>query len=117
MPDQDFNSEITRTGYISYGGTTYYTVEVTTLKTRLGRTVIERCVSFGIINPLPELVGVQLGEKGPFYSESDLTRLRRVRRLINELGLNWAGVEVVMRLTDEIEKLRSELNRPGKSGV
>jgi MerR family transcriptional regulator/heat shock protein HspR len=89
--------------------TTYYSLEVTTRKTRLGRTIVERCVSYGIIHPVDRLESIQ--QQGPFYSETDLLRLRRVRRLINELGLNWAGVEVVMRLTDELEALRTELAR------
>jgi hypothetical protein len=91
------------------GGTIYYSLEVTTSKTRLGRTAVERCVSFGIIHPVERLETV--AEEGPFYSEEDLLRLRRVRRLISELGLNWAGVEVVMRLTDQLEMMQNEITR------
>lgn len=98
-------------GAYEAGGTTYYSLEITTHKTRLGRTVVERCVTYGIVKPVPQIEAPVEPEEGPFYSEADLMRLRRVRRLINELGLNWAGVEVVMRLTDELETLRHELAR------
>ncbi|MGH3052879.1 MAG: heat shock protein transcriptional repressor HspR [Gaiellaceae bacterium] len=45
------------------------------------------------------------------YSEADLERLRLIQRLTSELGLNLAGVETVMRLEDELKRLRSRLDR------
>jgi MerR family transcriptional regulator, heat shock protein HspR len=43
------------------------------------------------------------------YSERDLERLRLIQRLTTELGLNLAGVEVVLALQDEIERLRARV--------
>jgi MerR family transcriptional regulator, heat shock protein HspR len=45
------------------------------------------------------------------YSEADLERLRLIQRLTSELGLNLAGVEVVLRLQDEVERLRRRIDR------
>jgi MerR family transcriptional regulator/heat shock protein HspR len=45
------------------------------------------------------------------YSEADLERLRLVQRLTNELGLNLAGVEHVLRLQDELLRMRTRLDR------
>ncbi|HEX2506337.1 MAG TPA: helix-turn-helix transcriptional regulator [Gaiellaceae bacterium] len=45
------------------------------------------------------------------YSEADLERLRLVQRLTTELGLNLAGVEVVLRLQDEVTRLRRRIDR------
>ena len=45
------------------------------------------------------------------YSESDLHRLRLIQRLTTELGLNLAGVEHVLRLEDELRRLRSRMER------
>jgi MerR family transcriptional regulator/heat shock protein HspR len=45
------------------------------------------------------------------YSEADLERLRLIQRLTSELGLNLAGVETVMRLEDELRRLRLRLDR------
>ena len=45
------------------------------------------------------------------YSEADLERLRLIQRLTTELGLNLAGVETVMRLEDELKRLRARLDR------
>jgi len=45
------------------------------------------------------------------YSERDLERLRLIQRLTTELGLNLAGVERVIALEDEIQKLRALMER------
>ena len=45
------------------------------------------------------------------YSEADLERLRLIQRLTGRLGLNLAGVETVLRLEDELGRLRTRLER------
>ena len=45
------------------------------------------------------------------YSEADLGRLRLIQRLTTELGLNLAGVEVVLRLEDELRRAHERLER------
>lgn len=52
------------------------------------------------------------------YSESDIETLRRVRSLMEDLGVNLAGVEVITNmllkmneLLKENEKLRTQLTR------
>src|SRR5213078_2021131 len=45
------------------------------------------------------------------YSEADLDRLRLIQRLTNELGLNLAGVEHVLRLQDELVRMHRRLHR------
>lgn len=43
------------------------------------------------------------------YSLYDLERVRQIRRLTDDMGVNLAGVEVIMRLTDRIRELEQEL--------
>jgi MerR family transcriptional regulator/heat shock protein HspR len=45
------------------------------------------------------------------YSEADLDRLRLIQRLTTELGLNLAGVETVLRLQDEVTRMRARMDR------
>ncbi len=40
------------------------------------------------------------------YSEEDMARLRLIKYLVNDLGLNLAGVELVLRLFNRLLKLR-----------
>jgi MerR family transcriptional regulator/heat shock protein HspR len=44
------------------------------------------------------------------YSERDLERLRQIQAL-TDLGLNLAGVEHVLRLEDELQRMRGRLER------
>src|ERR671936_1152225 len=59
----------------------------------------------GLINPKRTRGNTRL------YSEADLERLRVIQRLTTELGLNLAGVEVVLRLEDELRKAHQRLER------
>ena len=45
------------------------------------------------------------------YSERDLERLRLIQGLTTELGLNLAGVEAVLALRDEVERLQRRIVR------
>lgn len=43
------------------------------------------------------------------FSHRDVERLRQVVRLVNDLGVNLAGVEVILRLSRQVEELQREL--------
>jgi MerR family transcriptional regulator/heat shock protein HspR len=43
-----------------------------------------------------------------YYTQKDIERLRLIRRLMDELKVNLAGVEVILNLTERIETLQRE---------
>lgn len=43
------------------------------------------------------------------YSRKDVERLRRIKGLIDDLGVNLAGVEVVMRMADRMAEMEQAL--------
>ena len=43
------------------------------------------------------------------YSQRDIELLRKICRLTNDLGVNLAAVDVILRLTDTIEQLQAEI--------
>ncbi len=45
--------------------------------------------------------------KTRLYSERDIEHLREIRRLTQELGVNLAGVEEIMRLRRELEEMQT----------
>ena len=59
----------------------------------------------GLVRPSRTPGGTRL------YSDNDLERLRLIQRLTTELGLNLAGVEQVLRLEDEMRRLRARMDR------
>ncbi|MCH7706084.1 MAG: MerR family transcriptional regulator [Chloroflexi bacterium] len=53
-----------------------------------------------------------------YYSELDLERVRRIKTLMDDMGMNLAGAEVTLRLMErigrmetEIQELRDEMRR------
>ncbi|HEV8688283.1 MAG TPA: MerR family transcriptional regulator [Gaiellaceae bacterium] len=61
--------------------------------------------SKGLVNPKRTPGNTRL------FSEADLERLRLIQRLTTELGLNLAGVELVLRLEDELKKAHQRIER------
>ena len=45
------------------------------------------------------------------YSRADVERLLHIQRLVNDLGVNLAGAEVVMRLNRRIRSMEEEMER------
>lgn len=43
------------------------------------------------------------------YSQSDIARVRKITRLTDELGVNLAGVEVILNMSRRIEELQEQL--------
>jgi MerR family transcriptional regulator/heat shock protein HspR len=48
------------------------------------------------------------------YSEEEVLQLRRIRRLQRDLGVNLAGVEVILLLLKRLEAARQELEQERK---
>ena len=59
----------------------------------------------GLVRPKRTPGGTRL------YSEADVERLRIIQRLTTEVGLNLAGVELVLRLEDELRKAHVQIER------
>jgi MerR family transcriptional regulator/heat shock protein HspR len=66
----------------------------------------------GIIEPSRSRGNIRL------YSERDIAYLRRVKTLMDDMGVNLAGVEVIIRimqqmqeLQNQVQELESELDR------
>jgi MerR family transcriptional regulator/heat shock protein HspR len=54
------------------------------------------------------LVTPQRRSKNRLYSESDVERLRQIRRFTQDMGVNLAGVEVILELLNRMEQLQAE---------
>lgn len=66
----------------------------------------------GIIEPSRSRGNIRL------YSERDIVQLRRIKTLMDDLGVNLAGVEVILRMSqrmtdlqNRVEELETELER------
>ncbi len=57
----------------------------------------------GIVEPSRSRGNIRL------YSERDLEQLRRVKTLIEDLGVNLAGAEVILRMAQQIAQLQNHV--------
>jgi len=59
----------------------------------------------GLVQPRRTANNVRL------YSDADIERLRRIQCLTQELGVNLAGVEVILSLLEKIDRMQAEVER------
>ena len=45
-----------------------------------------------------------------YYSESDIEQLRHIKTLMSDLGVNPAGVEVVIRMVEKMAEMQQQIN-------
>jgi MerR family transcriptional regulator/heat shock protein HspR len=83
--------------------TVYYRLEVAAEMARLPAGRLRRYVSIGLVHP------ARVQGTAVLFDDRELRRLRKIRRLSTDLGLDTAGIEIVLRLLDEIDALRAAL--------
>lgn len=54
------------------------------------------------------LVTPQRKSKNRLYSERDVERLRQIRRLTQDMGVNLAGVDIILDLLQRLEQTQAE---------
>jgi len=90
----------------------YYRIETVCEVLELSRAQVRRYEQVGLLAAGGEGGGQAASRR---YTEEDVRRLRRLRRMQRDLGLNMAGLEVAMHLLKQIEELRRRLGEPGTS--
>ncbi len=83
----------------------YYRIEVAANLAGLPPARVRHYLKFGLVHASPD-------ERGGLVLETtEIARLRKIRRLTTDLGLNLAGVEVVLRLLDQIDEMQALLDQ------
>ena len=84
----------------------------------------EPCYTIGIVARMVELhpqtlrnyeqIGLVVPQRSEgnirLYSQREIERLRKINRLTQELGVNLAGVEIILRMSDQIETLHGQIS-------
>lgn len=55
------------------------------------------------------VVPSRAGAKNRLYSETDIRQVRRIQQLTQQMGVNLAGVEIILRLLDELDDMRRDV--------
>ena len=81
-----------------------YVISVAAKLVDLHPQTLRRYEKIGLVKPV-RTSGRRL------YSLRDIERVRKINRLVNDLGVNLAGVEVVLTMSERIKSLQKEINR------
>ena len=81
-----------------------YTISVAAKLVNLHPQTLRRYEELGLIKPT-RASGRRL------YSPRDLDRLRKIASLRDDLGVNLAGVEVILRMRERMERMQREMER------
>ena len=82
--------------------TSHYVISVAARMASVHPQTLRHYERIGLINPSRTGGNIRL------YSDEDIQRLLQIKRLIEELGVNLAGVEVIMNMTDRMERQQRE---------
>jgi MerR family transcriptional regulator/heat shock protein HspR len=80
-----------------------YTIGVVARMVSLHPQTIRNYEQIGLVIPQRSDGNIRL------YSQCEVERLLKISRLTQELGVNLAGVEVILRMADQIETLQVEV--------
>jgi MerR family transcriptional regulator/heat shock protein HspR len=83
----------------------YYAISIAARLVNLHPQTLRHYESIGLVVPKRSQGNRRL------YSPRDIERLGKITRLTQELGVNLAGVEIILRLSEQVESLQAELNR------
>jgi MerR family transcriptional regulator/heat shock protein HspR len=77
-----------------------YVISVAARMLRVHPQTLRMYERVGLVHPQRSQANIRL------YSEGDLERLRHIQRLTRELGVNLAGVEIILDLLGKMEALQ-----------
>lgn len=82
----------------------FFAIGVIAAELRVHPQTLRHYERLGLVKPRRSKGNVRL------YSQADFERMKLIQRLVNDLGVNLAAVEVILNLTERIEKLQLEMD-------
>lgn len=83
-----------------------YTIEDLARRAGVSPTLVQRYLEEGLLAPIAGNARTSW-----FFDDNALFELRRIQRLRRELGVNLAGVAVIHELLQQIDELKTEIEK------
>src|SRR5579862_317712 len=80
-----------------------YMISIAAQLTGLHPQTVRLYEKLGLVAP------TRVNNKNRMYSEADIERLLQIRRFTQEMGVNLAGVEIILDLLEKMDRLHSEM--------
>lgn len=90
MPDRDPNEPV-------------YLISIAAQLTGLHPQTVRLYERLGLVLPS------RVNKKNRLYSDQDIERLLQIRRFTQEMGVNLAGVEIILDLLQKMEQIQQEV--------
>lgn len=87
---------------MQHGWSSYLSLSELAAITQVHPDLILRFREFGLIDAVTD--GVE-----PLFDLAAIQKVRTIRRLRSEMGVNLAGVAVILELLDQIKRLQAEI--------
>lgn len=81
-----------------------YKLRIISEMTGIGEESIIHYEEEGLISP-------RIENEERFYSQDDLERIRMIRRLTDDLGVNLAGVDIILNMREQILSMQREFEQ------
>lgn len=81
-----------------------YVISITAKMVGIATHTLRYYERLGLVQPY------RSGGRIRYYSENDIEQLRYVKTLMDGLGINPAGVEVVMRMANKMAEMQSNID-------
>ncbi len=80
-----------------------YSISLVAQTVRVHPQTLRQYERLGLVVPERTIGNIRL------YSDHDIERLRCIQRLVSDLGVNLAGVEVILHMRERMSQLNREL--------
>jgi MerR family transcriptional regulator/heat shock protein HspR len=80
-----------------------YTISVAAELVNVHQQTLRHYERIGLIEPVRGKGEIR------YYSPDDIDQILQIRRLVEELGVNLAGVEVILHMREQMERVRADM--------
>lgn len=80
-----------------------YVISIAAKMVGVGAHTLRYYEKIGLVRPYRSQGNIR------YYSEADIERLRRIKKLMEEKGINLAGVEVVLRMAEKMAEMERRI--------
>ncbi|HSV72366.1 MAG TPA: MerR family transcriptional regulator [Chthonomonadales bacterium] len=87
-----------------------YMISIAARLTGLHPQTVRLYERLGLVQPR------RAANRNRLYSDTDVERLLQIRRFTQEMGVNLAGVEVILDLLEKMERMQAEMEVLRSSG-
>ncbi len=81
-----------------------YMISIAAQLTGLHPQTVRLYEKLGLVSPR------RVNNKNRLYCEADIERLQKIRRFTQEMGVNLAGVEIILDLLQKLEDMQEEMD-------